>query len=101
MVQGSILGSILYTIFVSSLFNVVPLIYLAHHSQDIKSSLNKDLLVKDMEKLLEAITKWLKKSGLKVKQEKINFAYSTNWTLLQFNLKLELIQKPKREKSLY
>jgi hypothetical protein len=62
-VQGLILGPLLYTIFGSLLFDVVPLLSFADDRYDIKSNMNKDILVKDMEKSIAAITKWLNKSS--------------------------------------
>ena len=69
-VQGSVLGPVLYAIFVSPVFDIEPILSFADDSFDVKSSKNKNEVVKDMEKSIEAITKWLKKSGLKVNQEK-------------------------------
>ena len=69
-VQGSVLGPVLYAIFVSPLFDIEPILAFADDSFNFKSHKNKNQLIKDMEKSLEAITKWLKQSGLKVNQEK-------------------------------
>jgi hypothetical protein len=66
-IQGSVLGPVLYAIFVSTLFDIIPLLSFADESYTIKLSACKINLEKDMEKSLEAITKWLKKSGLKVR----------------------------------
>jgi hypothetical protein len=65
-VQGSVLGPVLYAIFVSPLFDIVPVLSFADDSYNISTNVNKNQLIKDMEKSLESITKWLKKSGLKV-----------------------------------
>ncbi len=69
-VQGSVLGPVLYAIFVSPLFDITPILSFADDSYNIVRNKNKIELVRDMEKTLEAITKWLRKSGLKVNQEK-------------------------------
>ena len=69
-VQGSVLGPVLYAIFVSPLFDIVPVLSFADDSYNISSNVNKNQLIKDMEKSLESLTKWLKKSGLKVNDAK-------------------------------
>ena len=69
-VQGSILGPVLYAMFVSPLFDIVPMLAFADDSYRVEINKNKTDLVKNMEKSLEATTKWLKKSGLKVNNEK-------------------------------
>jgi predicted house-cleaning noncanonical NTP pyrophosphatase (MazG superfamily) len=59
-VQGSILGPVLYSIFVSPLFKIADLELFADDSFITKSNESLTELIKDMEKSLEAITKWLK-----------------------------------------
>jgi hypothetical protein len=51
-------------------FDIIPILCFADKSFDVKANKNKILLVKDMEKSLEIITKWLKKSGLKLNAKK-------------------------------
>ena len=65
-IQGSRLGPILYAILVSPLFDLEKMSNYADDNFIIR--INKFLpeLINDMEKSLEAIPKWLKKSGLKV-----------------------------------
>ena len=69
-IQGSRLGPILYAIYVSPLFDLEKMINYADDNFIIRSHVNLDHLITDMKKSLEAITKWLKKSGLKVNDEK-------------------------------
>ena len=69
-VQGSVLGPVLYAIYVSPLFDIVPVLSFADDSYDVQSNKDKSLLIKDVEKSLDTIMKWLKKSGLKVNQDK-------------------------------
>ena len=69
-VQGSILGPILYAIFVSPLFDIEEFDAFADDTYIPRWSADVMILMEDMKKSLEAITKWLKKSGLKVNQEK-------------------------------
>jgi hypothetical protein len=56
-VQGSVLEPVLYAIYVSPLFDIVPVLPFADDSYNIKSNVNKNQLIKDMEKSLESITK--------------------------------------------
>jgi hypothetical protein len=69
-VQGSVLEPVLYAIFVSPLFDIKPLLSFADDSFNVKCSKVRNEVISDLEKSLEAITKWLKQSGLKVNQEK-------------------------------
>jgi abortive infection bacteriophage resistance protein len=67
-VQGSVLGPILNAIFVSPIFDIVPLLTFADDSYITVITKNKEDLKKNMEKTLEDITKWLKKIKTKVQQ---------------------------------
>ena len=69
-VQGSILGPILYAIFVSPLFDLIRMTNYADDNYVIRCNKCIAALINDMQKSLEAITKWLKKSGLKVNESK-------------------------------
>ena len=69
-VQGSILGPILYAIFVSPLFDICDLNSFADDIYITKWSKNVQELTMDMEREIVKITKWLKQSGLKVNDEK-------------------------------
>ena len=69
-VQGSVLGPVLYAMFVSPLFDIVPVLAFADDSYRVESGSGKTELVNNMEESLEAITKWLSNSGLKVNNEK-------------------------------
>ena len=87
-VQGSVLGPVLYAIFVSPLFDIVPILAFADDSYDVKTNKNKNTLVEDMKKSLESITKWLKKSGLKVNNEKTDLClfYRHDTSAVSLNL---------------
>ena len=67
-VQGSILGPVLYAIFMSPLFDIADLLSFADDTFIPRWNSSLQLLVSDVEKDLEAITKWVKDSGLKVNQ---------------------------------
>jgi hypothetical protein len=63
-VQGSILGPILYAIYVSPMFDKHFLFAFADDTFIPKFDTSLPNLIKSMEKTIEAITKWLKKSYL-------------------------------------
>ena len=67
-VQGSVLGPILYGIFVSPLFDLTPLTNFADDNFVIEFNSQINALIENMEKNLEMIVKWLKDSGLKVNE---------------------------------
>ena len=69
-IQGSRLGPILYAIYVSPLFDLQKITNYADDNFIIRSSKILTELIEDMRKSLEAITKWLKQSGLKVNETK-------------------------------
>ena len=69
-VQGSILGPILYAIFVSPLFDIENMTNYADDNYIIRWNKCIEALISDMEKSLEAITKWLRDSGLEVNTDK-------------------------------
>jgi hypothetical protein len=60
----------MYSISVSPLFGIVGLDAFADDTFIESKNINLQGLIVNMEKSLEAITKWLKKSGLKVNQIK-------------------------------
>ena len=65
IIQGSRLGPILYEIYVSPLFDFAKMTNYVGDKFIKESNVNLEQLNNDMKKTLEAITKWLKKSGLK------------------------------------
>ena len=69
-VQGSILGPILYAIYVSPLFDLIPMTNFADDNFIIEFNLKINTVIINMEKTLEMITKWLKDSGLQVNESK-------------------------------
>ena len=69
-VQGSILGPILYAIYVSPLFDLHDLTNFADDNFVIRWNTHMPALVSDLELSLEAITKWLRGSGLSVNESK-------------------------------
>jgi hypothetical protein len=69
-VQGSILGPILYAIYISPVLDLVFMLSFADDNFTIKWNINKNQLIKDTECELEVLTKWLRDSGLKVNEDK-------------------------------
>ena len=69
-VQGSIMGPILYALFVSPLLDLAKMTLFADDNYIIKTNCNLEVLINDMKEVLEMITKWLKDSGLKVNDTK-------------------------------
>ena len=69
-VQGSILGPLLYAIFVSPLFDLANLTNFADDNFIVGWNKLLPALIDDMEKTLEMIIKWLKDSGLEVNEGK-------------------------------
>ena len=69
-VQGSILGPFLYAIYVAPIFDICNMSNFADDNFVIGWNKIKTLLIEDMVKKLEAITKWLRESGLRVNETK-------------------------------
>ena len=69
-IQGSILGPILYAIYVAPLFDLTDLSNFADDNFALTWSKNKATAITLMTEKLEIITKWLKESGLKVNESK-------------------------------
>jgi hypothetical protein len=69
-VQGSILGPILYAIYVSPLFDLQDLTNFADDNFIIRWNSYMPALVVELELSLEAITSWLRGSGLSVNESK-------------------------------
>ena len=69
-VQGSILGPILYAMFVCPLFDLAKMSKFADDNFVIKCNKFLPALINDMKQTLEMIIKWLKDSGLKINELK-------------------------------
>jgi hypothetical protein len=69
-VQGSILGPVLYAIFVSPVFDIAELSAFADDTFIPRWDSYLPRLIVDIEKTIEQITRWLKNSGLIVNQAK-------------------------------
>ena len=69
-IQGSILGPILYAIYVSPLFDLTDLSNFADDNFAITWNSNKQMATLLMQEKLEIMSNWLKQSGLKVNESK-------------------------------
>jgi hypothetical protein len=69
-VQGSILGPILYALFVSPLFDLANMTLFADDNYVVHRSRQISELLIDMKRSIDIIIKWLSQSGLKVNGEK-------------------------------
>jgi hypothetical protein len=58
--QASILGPVLYAIFVAQLFNIEYLFAFADNKLVPRIGSTRNNLIEDMEKSLEAISEWIK-----------------------------------------
>jgi hypothetical protein len=69
-VQGLILGPVIYAIFVSPLFDLEDLFAFADNTFIPRIGENSTDLIRDMERSLETTTKYMKKSGFNIKENK-------------------------------
>ena len=92
-VQGSILGPFLYAIFVSPIFDNEFMLAFADDIFVPITSNSTTGLIDDMEKTLESITKWLKKSGLVVNDAKTDLClfYKKETQQVSINLGMNVI----------
>ena len=70
IVQGSVLGPVLYAIFISPLFDVENLSCFADDKFPLVWNSDKTALIKELEIKLTRIMNWLKDSGMKVNESK-------------------------------
>ena len=73
VIQGSILGPLLYAIYVSPLYDLLKLTTFADDNFIIRWNSCMEALILDMQRDLEPMTKWLKDSGMKVNEAKTEF----------------------------
>ena len=87
-VQGSILGPILYAIYVSALFDLHNLTNFADDNFVIRWSKFMPGLIVDMEASLESIAKWLRGSGLAVNDSKTELCLFHRLDQPRFKIKI-------------
>ena len=68
--KGSVLGPVLYALFVSPLFDLDDLVNFADDNFCVEWNKDLSVLIINLEKRLEMITKWLRDSGLVVNESK-------------------------------
>jgi hypothetical protein len=73
-VQGSILGPVLFSLFVSPVFELQNIVAYADDTYTVTSSRSKGNLVTNIGVALTAISLWFQSSGLKVNEEKTELA---------------------------
>ena len=96
-VQGSALGPILYSLFVSQLLDLEKLTLFADDNYVLVWNKNWGQLITEMQNKLEKITKWLKDSGLKVNEAKTELCLFHRKD--QMPLIISLINEPLTSKS--
>ena len=69
-IQGSVLGPILYALFVSPLFDIANITNFADDNFCLEWNKSIQALITNLERKLEMITKWLRGSGLLVNESK-------------------------------
>ena len=69
-IQGSILGPVLYALFIRPLYDFEKLTTFADDNYIIERNNNKKIALEELGRRLEKIIKWLKDSGLKVNESK-------------------------------
>ena len=87
-VQGSILGPVLYAIYISPIFDLEQLFAFADDKFVPKVGVNKEALVKDMEVSLSAIRIWIKQSGLKINENKTEICLFSRQSSDQVTVKI-------------
>ena len=73
-VQGSILGPVLFSLFISPVFELKNVVAYADDTYTMTSSGSKENLLTDIGEALTAISLWFRRSGLKVNEEKTEIA---------------------------
>ena len=96
-IQGSVLGPILYAIFVSPLFDLANLTNFADDNFILEFNAKINELIPNMEQKLEMITKWLKDSGLKVNENKTELClfHRNDTQLISLSLQGQVINSKK------
>ena len=97
IVQGSILGPVLYAIFISPLFDIENLTCFADDKFPLVYSRNREVVIDLMERKLLIIISWLSHSGMKVNEQKTDLClfYKGDTTPIEINLNNKVIKSNK------
>ena len=69
-IQGSILGPILYALFIRPLYNIEKMTTFADDNYVVVTGDNKETILEELKMKIDRTIKWLKDSGLKVNESK-------------------------------
>ena len=96
-VQGSVLGPVLYAIFISPLFDLEDLSAFADDNYAIKIDRDLTALKISMENTIANISNWMRSSGLKVNEEKTKICIFSrlDTTPVVMNINRNLVQTKK------
>jgi len=101
-VQGSVLGPILFTIFISPMFEIINATSFADDSYIGDNDYNLEVLVQKLQNQTTVLTNWFKASGLVVNEDKTEFClfHKTQKPKSQFTLNGTVIKSKNTMKAL-
>ena len=93
IIQGSILGPILYAIFISPLFNIENLTCFADDKYVLVENKEKSVVITHIQQKLKRVIEWLTKSGMKVNEAKTDLClfYKHDTTPIRISLNGQLV----------
>jgi hypothetical protein len=93
IIQGSILGPILYVIFISPLFNIENLTCFADDKYALVENKEKSVVTTHIQQKMKRVINWLTKSGMKVNEAKADLClfYKHGTTPIRISLNGQLV----------
>ena len=91
-IQGSILGPIIYAIYVSALFDITNLSNFFDDSYALTWNKNKESTITLMEEMFLTIIDWLSGSGLKVNETKTELCLFYHKNTLPIKIPIKILQ---------